>query len=304
MPAAVSSSRCLLDDEAIAQRRKGGFGGGGPREISAWIHIGEDSGITVYTGKVEIGQNIRTSLSQVVAEELRVPIKNVRMVMADTAMVPYDAGTFGSQTTGRMGSQLRLAAAAARAELIDLASSQNKDIDRTKFVVADGKITGPQGKPAFTFGELTKGKKLMKVIGNSPTTKADAWKVAGTSVAKVDGRSYITGAHHYASDTRRPGMLFGKILRPSAFKAKLTSVDVKAAEAKPGVTVVHDGDFVGVVAPTEKAASDALAAIKVDWQTTPQVSSKDLFKHLKEVRGPWGTWRWLWSWRQCELRFD
>src|SRR5438876_2424636 len=105
----------LMGDEAAAQQPKGKqFGGAAPREIGAWIHIGEDSAVTVYTGKVEIGQNIRTSLSQVVAEELHVPLTSVKMVMADTALVPPDGGTFGSRTTPDMSNRLRRVAAAAR----------------------------------------------------------------------------------------------------------------------------------------------------------------------------------------------
>src|SRR5262249_29609097 len=114
------------------------------------------------------------------------------------------------------------------------------------------------------------------------------WTVAGTSVPKVYGRAFVTGSHQYASDTRRPGMLFGKVLRPPAFKAKLTSLATKAAEVKPGVQVVRDGDFVGVVAPTAHAAEEALALIKAEWQTTPQVSSKELFAHLKAQAGKGG----------------
>ena len=89
-----------MGEEAAAQPPKGGRRR--PREIGAWLHIGEDSAVTVYTGKVEIGQNIRTSLAQVVAEELRAPLKSIRVVMADTALVPFDAGTFGSRTTPAM----------------------------------------------------------------------------------------------------------------------------------------------------------------------------------------------------------
>ncbi|HJZ92262.1 MAG TPA: molybdopterin cofactor-binding domain-containing protein [Gemmataceae bacterium] len=275
----------LLGEEASAQRPGGRQGG--PQEIGAWIHIGEDSAVTVYTGKVEIGQNIRTSLSQVVAEELRLPMKSIRMVMADTSVVPYDAGTFGSQSTPGMVPRLRRAAAAAREALIDLAAERGK-VERTSLSVADAKVAGLDGKPSFAFGELTKGQKLMKVIGTAPTAKAEKWTIAGTSVPKVEGRAIVTGSHEYASDIRLPGMLFGKVLRPPAFKATLKSVDVKPAEAKAGVTVVRDGDFVGVVAPTDHAASVALAAIKAEWQTTPQVSAKDLFKHFKEKAGRGG----------------
>ena len=83
-------------------------------EVDAWIHIGEDGKVTVYTGKVEVGQNIRTSLSKLVAEELMVPISSITMIMGDTDLVPYDRGTYGSLTTPQMGSQLRKAAATAR----------------------------------------------------------------------------------------------------------------------------------------------------------------------------------------------
>jgi nicotinate dehydrogenase subunit B len=275
----------LVGDEAMAQRPGRG---GGPPEIGGWIHIGEDSAVAAYTGKVEIGQNIRTSLAQVVAEELRVPVKAVRMVMADTALVPPDAGTFGSQTTPQMASQLRRAAAAAREVLIDLAA-EKAQTERTSLKAADGKVSGPDGKPAFAFGELTKGQKLMKLIGAAaPTTKPDDWTVSGTSVPKVDGRAFVTGGHQYASDIRRPGMLFGKVLRPPSFKATLASVDSKATEARPGVKVVRDGEFVGVVAPTSHEAEAAVAAIKAEWKTTPQISNKELFQHLKEKAGKGG----------------
>src|SRR5712691_7089182 len=97
-----------------------------PREVGAWLHIAEDGTVSVFTGKVELGQNIRTELTQVVAEELRVPVSAVRMVMADTDRVPFDSGTFGSQTTPQMVPQLRRAAAAAREVLADLAAEEWK----------------------------------------------------------------------------------------------------------------------------------------------------------------------------------
>lgn len=279
----------LLGEQVQAQPpRQGGGRGAGPQEISTWLHIGEDSAITVYTGKVEIGQNIRTSLAQVVAEELHAPVKAIKLVMADTSMVPFDMGTFGSQSTRAMGGQLRRAAVAARDVLIDMAAEQSK-VERGTLIVAEGKVTGTGGKPSFTFGDLTHGQKLLKVImPGVPTIKADKWKVAGTSFPKVEGKSFVTGKHHYASDTVRPGMLFGKILRPTVLKAKITSLDTKEAEAMPGVKVVHEGDFVGVVAPTEFAASEALSHIKAEWQSSPQISGDELFKHLKEKAGQGG----------------
>jgi isoquinoline 1-oxidoreductase len=276
--------------DALAQQPPGqgrgrGFGGNVPQELGAWLHIGETGQVTVYTGKVEVGQNIRTSLSQVVAEELRLPVAAIRLVMADTDLTPFDMGTAGSRTTPAMAPQLRKVAAAARELLMDLAAAQAK-VERSSLVVADGKVTHSPSKRSFTFGELTKGKKLTKTIGGDvPVTPAAAWKVAGTSVPKVDGRELVTGKHKYASDVQRLGMLHGKVLRPATLNASLVSVDLKEAEALPGVIAVRDGEFIGVVAPSTHQAERALAAIRADWKSPPQSSAKTLFDDLKKNRG-------------------
>jgi isoquinoline 1-oxidoreductase len=283
---------CLLRESetqaqipAAGRRRGGGGAGAAPREIGAWLHIAENGAVTVYTGKAEVGQNIRTSLSQVVAEELRLPIQSVHMVMADTEQTPFDMGTFGSRTTPSMAPQLRRAAAAARERLIDLAAERFK-VDRASVVLSDGKLTARETAQTVGLGELTRGQKLMEVIGeNVPTTPADAWQCVGHSQAKVDGREFVTGQHKYASDHKPPGMLIGKVLRPPAFGATLTSLDTSKAEAMSGVTVVHDGPFVGLTAPDELTATRALAAIRAEWRIPDGPSDKDLFKLLKESAG-------------------
>jgi nicotinate dehydrogenase subunit B len=272
---------CVLGEAAAQQPRRGrgGAGAAGPKELGAWLHIGEDSAVTVYTGKVEIGQNNRTSLTQVVAEELHLPMERIRLVMADTQVVPFDFGTAGSSSTPRMAPQLRRAAAAARALLFDLAAEQGK-IKRETLCVQDGKIGAADGKASFTFGQLTHGKKLMKVIDDkTPTTPAEKWTIAGTSPPKVDGRDFVTGAHRYASDVKRPGMVFGKVLRPPSFKAELVKVET---DKLPSATLVRDGSFVGVTAATEADAAKALALLHAEWKTTPQPSSEDLFDYLKK----------------------
>lgn len=257
-------------------------GGSMSQEIGAWLHIGDDGKVTVYTGKVEVGQNIRTSLTQVVAEELRLPVDSIRLVMGDTDLTPFDMGTFGSRTTPIMVPQLRKVAAAARELLTDLAAEEWK-VDRHSIVIADGKVTNVHGKQSLNFGQLTKGQKLMKTIGeDTPTTLADQWKIAGTSIPKVNGREMVTGRHKYTSDIKLPGMLYGKVLRPSAFNATLAAIEVKPAEAIAGVTVVRDGNFVGVVAPNEHMASQAISKIQAEWKYDPQPSQHELFDYLKK----------------------
>ena len=271
----------ILSDAAAQESGGGRRAGGGqraPQEIGAWLHIGEDGAVTVYTGKVEVGQNARTSLTAVVSEELRVPMASIRLVMGDTDLTPYDAGTFGSRTTPDMVPRLRNAAAGARELLIDLAA-KSWNVDRAGLAAADGRVTG--GKQSAAYSELTKGQKLMQTVASPPTTAAADWRVCGKSARKVNGREIVTGKHKYASDIKVPGVVYGKVLRPAAFGAKLVSVNTSAAEAMAGVTVTRDGDFVGVTAPTEQMAARALAAIKAQWKAEEQPSSKTLFRDLK-----------------------
>ncbi len=254
-----------------------------PNDIGGWLHIGENGIVTVYTGKVEVGQNIRTSLSQAVAEELLVGVDKIQMVMGDTQLTPFDMGTFGSRTTPTMSPQLRKAASAARELLIGLAAAEWK-VDRQRLIAADGKITDPQSKRSVEYGALIKGQQLTQTIdAGDALLPATQWKVQGQSAGKVDGRDFVTGKHRYPIDRRLPGMLHGKILRPAAFGATLTSIDTHEAEQISGVTVVHDGNFVGVAAPSAEIATRAIAAIHAEWKSQPQPSNKELFEYLKKT---------------------
>src|ERR1019366_9033207 len=114
---------------------------------------------------------------------------------------------------------------------------------------------------------------------------ATEWKIAGTPVPKVDGSAFVTGKHQYTSDLSRPGMLYGKILRPSGFKASLVSLDDQAAKKLSQVTVVRDGDFVGIAAPDMWLAEQALTALKAQWKVPQQISNRELFAYLKANAG-------------------
>lgn len=253
-----------------------------PDDIGAWIHIDEKGTVSVFTGKVELGQNIRTSLTQAVAEELHVPLDTVRIVMADTDLTPFDLGTFGSLTTPRMAPQLRKAAAAARETLIILAAEQWK-VEPATVRIVNARFVNHDASKSLTLAEVAKGQKLVKTIpADVATTTVKEWTVAGTSVPKVDGRDFVTGKHQYTTDMRREGMLYGRVVRPSALEAKLLSSDTKAAEAIPGVIVVRDGDFIGVAAPDRATAIRAEKAIAVHWQAPGQPGNDELFGYLKQ----------------------
>ena len=276
-----------LSQQSQGERQGGESGRGGsnqrvPNDIGAWIHIDEDGGITVFTGKAEMGQNIRTSLAQAVAEELRVPLSKVRLTMADTDLTPFDMGTFGSRTTPTMAPQLRKAAAAARAVLIELAAQQ-LNVDPSSVQIIDARFVNHDKSKSLSFADVAKGQQLVKVIpDNVAITAPKDWTIAGTSAPKVDGRSFVTGKHRYTSDIKREGMLQGKVLRPSAFNATLVSVDTKAAEAMPGVSVVRDGNFIGITAPDLQTASRAEKAIAIDWKAPGQPANSQLFDLLRK----------------------
>ncbi len=273
---------CLTYDLAWTQESGRAFGGHElPKDIAAWLHIGADGQVKVFTGKTEVGQNIRTSLAQLVAEELRVLFDSIVMVMGDTGLTPWDMGTFGSRTTPTMGPQLRTMAAAARQMLLEIAA-ERWHLDSKTLTATDGKVADPQSSHSLSYGELTRGENLVKIISAQETlTLAADWKIAGTPVAKVDGRDFVTGKHAYPSDITRPGMIFGAVLRSDGFNATMESIDTRAAEKLPGVQVVRDGDFIGVVALDAFSAQQAISAIRAKWNVPAQPSNRDLFDVLK-----------------------
>ena len=253
--------------------------------IAAWIHINEAGKITVFTGKVEVGQNIRTSLAQIVAEELFVPVDAIELVMGDTLLTPYDRGTYGSLTTPQMGPILRKAAASVR-ELMKQAALKEWELGQIPIQVEEGQVQHPSNGKKLSYAELAKGKQLLqKVRENVEVVSPANWKIAGTSVAKVNAKNFLNGQHKYVSDMKLPEMVYGKILRPPAMGATLVSADVSKAKAVPGVQVVQEGGFIGVTAPSTQAATVALAMIDARWEKKSQPSRKELFQYLKEEAG-------------------
>jgi len=263
--------------EAIGQGQDGGVG--------AFVQIDARGEVHVYTGKAEVGQDVRTSLTQAVAEELRVAPAAIALLMADTERVPFDQGTFGSRTTPTMAPQLRRAAAATRAWLLELAA-ERFGAAASELHVAGGAVHHGASGRALAFGELTGGKASTRSIdGDAGLTPTAAWTVCGTSLPKVGGRALVTGAHRFPTDVARPGMLHGKVLRPAAFGATLRTLDDAEARAMPGVKVVRDGDFVGVVAADAHTAGRALAALRATWEVPEPAVEAALWERLRQSAG-------------------
>jgi CO/xanthine dehydrogenase Mo-binding subunit len=272
----------------VAQQEtgRGGAQGQATDALAGWLHIGPNGRVTVYTGKVEIGQNIRTSLAQTVADELCVPMSVISLVMADTDLTPFDAGTYGSRTTPTMAPQLARAAATAREMLLDLAAARWQ-VARQSLGVKDGTISDSLGR-SISFGELTHGQNLTGVVSNqAPEEPRDPWTVRGEPLHKINARDIVTGKHEYPPDVVRPNLLFGRVIRPPALGATVKTVDDSKARAMPGVIVVRDGEFIGVVAPNERAAKAAAAAVAVDWNLpTGLPTSETIFDYLRQTAQP------------------
>ena len=261
----------IADDEKLPEN-----------QVGAWIHIGESGNVTIYTGKAEVGQNIRTSLAQIVAEELNVPMSRIDMILGDTELTPYDRGTFGSRSIPYMGPQLRKAAATAREALIDMAAKEFKS-DRESLFIRDGEVRSVKSKQSINIGQLTRGKEIVKAVDeNVRVTPPEKWRVAGTSVSKVNGESFLTGKHRFTSDMKLPGMMYGKVLRAPSYGATLVSADLSEAQNMKDVVVVRDGDFIGVAASDPHRCKDALSAIRAEWKTVAQPSRAEIFDYLKK----------------------
>lgn len=271
---------------ALSQNRGGGGGGG--RAVSSRVHIGKDGLITVFSGKIEMGQGARTELAQAAAEELRVPFTQVQMVLGDTDLVPDDGLSAGSRTTPSTMPVVRQGAAAAR-ELLTAWAAKKWNVAPDKLQVADGKIVDPAGGHSLTYADLASSgdaaEALKGTIPNDVTvTPVEKWKVMGTPTQRLNRREMVTGAHKYPSDYTREGMLYGKVLRAPSIGAKLVSVDLAPARAMKDVVAVQDGSFVGVAAPSTWAAQQALQAVAetAKWEPVPQPSSREVYDHLRK----------------------
>ena len=254
--------------------------------LDAWIRIGADETITVFTGKVELGQGIRTALLQVAAEQLVVEPRRITLVTADTARTPDEAYTAGSQSMQHSGTAIMHAAAQVRMILLDLAS-QRLNTPPEQLTLENGTIRAASGA-RITFAELVKGEELhVRATPAPPTLDASARKVMGQSLPRIDIPAKVTGAVAYVHDLRLPGMVHARVVRPPSYGAQLRSFDAAAIERLPGVLrIVRDGSFLAVIAEREYQAISAMRALSRNAQWEERASlppSNALYDHLQRM---------------------
>ncbi|MFQ6034887.1 MAG: molybdopterin cofactor-binding domain-containing protein [Sedimentisphaerales bacterium] len=248
--------------ELQAQRRRRGY----PDDFNAYLRIAADGQVTCFTGKVELGQGVTTSLAQMLADELDVPLESVDMVMGDTALCPWDAGTWGSQTTPRFGPVLRAAAAEAKAVLIELAAEHLK-VPKNRLNAKGGVVFDRTRKGRkVTYAQLAKGKRIERHLEQKAQVKnVPEFNLIGKPHHRIDALEMVTGKARYAGDIRVAGMVYAKVLRPPAHGARLKSLDTSAVDKIEGAQVVRDGDLIAVLHKSPDEAEKALTRINADY---------------------------------------
>ncbi len=296
----VSFSFLRPASEALAQSMRLPNGELDPTSLDSWLAIAQDGSVTVFTSKVDLGTGIETALAQMVAEELDVPFKRIKMDVGDTAKTIDQASTVGSRTIERGGPQLRQAAAAARQALLKLAS-ERLGAPIEKLTVEDG-VVSIIGNPSkkISYGRLIGGKRFnvtitatgtgwdMKVAPEVRAKDPKEYKIVGTSVPRVELPPKVMGTFTYTQDARVPGMLHGRVVRPPTVTSKPVSVDEGSVKHISGVVkVVQEGSFVGVVAKNEWTAIQAAKALKVTWSepaTKLPANPDELYAYLKNTK--------------------
>jgi nicotinate dehydrogenase subunit B len=232
-----------------------------PREVDSFLAIHADGSVTIYTSKVDVGTGLRIAMSQMVAEELDIPVDRVTVVEGDTAVTPNHGGTGGSTGIPQGGVELRRAAATARQALIKLGA-----------------------QPGTNIGALAGGKRLnLKVDPNAPLKDPKTYTIVGKPILRPDVPDKCTGRNVYVQDFSLPGMLHGRVIHPPSIGAKLMSLDESSIRTIPGVRVVRIQNFLGIVAADEWAAIRAAKELKVTWTEEQGLPGSDnLDRHVRE----------------------
>ena len=235
--------------------------------VDSYLAIGTDGRITVYSGKVDLGTGVRTALTQIVADELNVPLDRVTVIQGDTLLTPDQGPTFGSLSIQNGGAQLRRAAATARRALLEKAADRLKT-DVSRLSIRDGLVISPSGS-RVPLGSLVGGKTLSLKSDESAPLKSPAdFKLVGKPVPRLDIPDKVTGRFTFMQDFKVPGMLHGRVIMPSALGATLLSYDESTIRDIPGVVkVVRIENFLAVVARSEWSAIKAARQLSVKWST-------------------------------------
>src|SRR5450755_225142 len=245
--------------------------------LDSWIRIDADGGITIFTGKVELGQGFKTAFQQIAAEELDVPFASLNVITADTGRTANEGYTSGSHSMQDSGTAIQNAAAQVR-DLLVAEAARRLDLSAEDLRTENAAVLAPDGR-RLGYGELVAGNMLHVLAQPKSKLKDPAtYKVMGQALPRVDIPAKVTGGAAYVQDMRLPGMVHARIVRPPSYGAQLTECDTSAVEKLPGVLkVVRDGNFLAVVAAREFLTIKAMKALSAaaTWKETAGLPKQD-----------------------------
>jgi nicotinate dehydrogenase subunit B len=257
--------------------------------INAWLEILANGRVRVLTGKIELGQGIRTAVAQMAAEELDLDIANVEVLLAETGRTPDEGYTAGSNSIEASAIAIRYAAAAARQKLLQLAAQKwNTKTDNLEF--ANGHVTDPKNNRSITLDQLLDNRQITDEVRMPVTLKQkEKYRYVGKAIPRDDTKRIVTGLPVYVHDLDFPGMLHARIIHPPVYGAKLTKADPASLKDLPNTKTIIDGSFLAVLAPTEYAAIKAEKILRqsATWSTPtalPAIKSpEDLAAYLRSL---------------------
>jgi nicotinate dehydrogenase subunit B len=246
-----------------------------PKEVDAFLAVNSDGTVTIFTGKVDLGQGLRIAIPQMAAEELGIGVDKIKYVEGDTALTPDQGRTSGSNGIQRGGVQIRQAAATARKALVDLAAQRLK-LKPEDLVVEEGRVRPRSGGNGVTFAQLVGGRRFdLKLDPNAPLKSPASYTVVGKSLPRPDVPAKVTGRYVYMHDFTVPGMLHARVIRPAAVGAGLVSIDEASIKDIAGASVLRVKDLLAVVAEDEWTAVRAARALKVQWSDGAGLPTQD-----------------------------
>jgi len=245
--------------------------------LDSWIRVDADGTITVFTGKAEIGQGVRTAIQQIAAEELDVPFASLKLVTADTSRTANEGYTSGSNSMKDSGTAIQNAAAQVR-ELLIAEAARRLNVETENLKTENGVVIAPDGR-RLAYGDLVASEMLhVQAQAKSKLKDPATYKVMGQAVPRVDIPAKVTGGAAYIQDMRLPGMMHARVVRPPSYGAELIECDVAAVEKLPGVVkVIRNGNFLAVVAAKEFQAIKAMGALSAaaKWREKPGLPKQD-----------------------------
>ncbi len=230
-------------------------------ELESWIRVGDDGRITVFTGKAELGQGLKTALIQIAADELCVAPSAIQLITADTTLTPDEGVTAGSHSMQDSGTAILNAAANVR-QLLTEAAAWRLVTSSDQIVLADGVASGPGGL-RLSYGELAASIPLDVEAKADVPRRDKGRRLIGEDLPRVDIPAKVSGGAAYIQDMRLPGMLHARVVRGPSDGTRLKPADIEAARRLPGIeTIVQNGSFLAVVAKSEWAAIKAMRGLQ------------------------------------------